>query len=633
MAQQRSLSWLLANMLVLAGLASHAQSLKSKKYPFANPPLEVYDQLAKADLGAVEPFSADDRKLLAKFWAARNSTQPKVVPQADDEAVMAHLLVSGVSDPKARAVYLKKFTELVEAAKAATADAKSDSERADILLRFLHKGVMAKGYEAYHTSLSAVFDSGKYNCVSSSAIFFLVGTRLGLKLQPILISGGRYLAGHAAVDLLDGGKRIEIEPTNPDGYDWPAKLKKPGVIVIGLQPDRKEGYDSDGFGLAASAACNLGLAATKADPPRCIEAIRCDLMALVYAPTDYTAENNLLANVSNWGRSLEEKKQFEDALKVYAFGRAALGTHKDMDQNYNIVWSHYLDEVFGKGQVKEGVKLLARATVAFPKEKEFSHPAEWVSRAAHRLADKDKDKAGWPASLAFVDAAIKELTVKDVKVLLAWKDWARRQWSQGLLTKGDVAGSLQVIADGLADAPDSKELADGLAHHTQEALNYLDSKKTTAEAIAHFKVLRAKFPKSKDVRECGANHAHRVVNKVFEDKKYAEALKTADSYEALAGDQLGKIKCNVLDTWGSSLGDSGEWEKGLGKYLEGLVTYPKNAQLSNNVIVLIDNWAKPAMKKKDWDEAIRIYDVGLKHFPKDSHLKQNREYCAEQKNK
>ncbi len=128
MARQRSLPWRLAALLALAGSASHARSPNGKKYPFANPPREVYDHLAKADLGAAEPFPADARKLLAEFWAAHNSSPPKVLPQADDAAVVAHLMASGVSDPKARAEYLKKFAELVEVAKVATAGAKSDSK-------------------------------------------------------------------------------------------------------------------------------------------------------------------------------------------------------------------------------------------------------------------------------------------------------------------------------------------------------------------------------------------------------------------------------------------------------------------------------------------------------------------------
>ncbi len=511
------------------------------------------------------------------------------------------------------------------------AGAKTNRAKADLLLRFLHKQVIANGYEADETTLHRVFDTGKYNCVSSSCIFYLVGTRLGLKLQPVLIPGTAYSAGHAAVDLLDDGKRIEIECTNPDGYDWPTKLKQPGVVAIGPQPDRKKAYDSDGFGLAGSIAGNLGVAAAKADPPRPVEAIRWAVVALVLDPTDDSAENNLLAAVTNWGLKFDKEKKFEDAVKVYAFGRDALGSIKNLDHNYQVVWAHYLDEVFGAGEVAEGMKILARAAAAFPKEKDFANLAGWVGRAADRKIDKD----GWPGGLAFADTAIKDLTGRPAAEMRAWKDEARRRWSQELLKKGDADGSLKVIADGLAESPDNKELFAGLVFHAQEALAYLDSKKGTAAAVAHFKELCEKFPKVKEIREKGYAVASRAVNKLAGDKKYAEALKAAAGYEPLAGDRAADLKSNVFDTWARSLSAKGEWEAALAKYVEGLGEHPKSKLLHDNAIVTIDQWAHKVIDgdKKDWAAAIERYDAGLKHFPDEEYLKGKREFCQKQAEK
>ena len=289
--------------LALAADRARSQDTPEKKYPFANPPLDVLDQLVKSGIGSTAPLPSADRKLLADFWTARSAR--KNLPPANDAAVTAHLIASGVEDPARRAAYLKKFTALVADARKAVAGTKSDSEKADKLLRFLHKQVMAKGYSADQTTLSAVFDTGKYNCVSSACIYYLVGTRLGLKLQPVLIPGTEYEAGHAAVDLLAGDRRIEIEPTNPDGYDFPEKLKRPGVVAIGPQPDRKKAYDADGFGLAGSIASNRGVAAGKGKTSRPADAVRCGLISLVLDPDDHSAAQNLLAALSNWGYSLD----------------------------------------------------------------------------------------------------------------------------------------------------------------------------------------------------------------------------------------------------------------------------------------------------------------------------------------
>ena len=239
-------------ILVLAATTTRAETPKPEKYPFTVPPVEFVDRLAKAGLGTAEPFGGDERVRLEAVWKARIGPKTQLV-QDDESAVHTHLLASGVINPAKRAEYVKKFDALVAQAKEATAGAKNDPEKADRLLRFLHKGVMAKGYVADQTTVSGVFDTGTYNCVSSSCLYFLVGTRLGLNLQPIVIPGG-FVAGHAAIDLVDGKKRIQVEPTNPDGFDWEAKVNRPGVVVLGFVPDRKQAHDTDGFGLAASRA-------------------------------------------------------------------------------------------------------------------------------------------------------------------------------------------------------------------------------------------------------------------------------------------------------------------------------------------------------------------------------------------
>src|SRR5262245_49662108 len=133
-----------AVLVALAGLAlttdaARGQKPAAKKYPFASPPLEVYDRLGKANLGKVEPLADGDRKFLAEFWAARPAKPAKDIPPADDAAVTAHLIASGVSSLQARAEYLLKFNDLVARAETATAGAMSDPQKADRLLRFLHK--------------------------------------------------------------------------------------------------------------------------------------------------------------------------------------------------------------------------------------------------------------------------------------------------------------------------------------------------------------------------------------------------------------------------------------------------------------------------------------------------------------
>ena len=403
-----------------------------------------------------------------------------------------HLLASGVP-AKDRAAYLKKFADLVAAAEKATAGAKTDREKADHLLRFLHKGVMAKGYAEDQTTLHGVFDTGKFNCVSSSAVYFLVGTRLGLKLQPVLIPGEPYRVGHAAIDLIDG------KAPRPDRADQPRRVRLAGEgeearcgrdrPPTGPQEGLRRGRVRAGGGGGEQPRARRRERRTRRGRRRRSGGRR----------SHWPWTRPTRARPTTWpprcrtgGWTAKEAKKYEDAVALYAFGRAALGDKGKLEHNYRVVWEHYLDEVFGAGKFEDGLKLVPRAAAAFPKEKKFADAAEWVGRAAHRKADKD----GWEAGLAFADdGAEAPHGERREGRARPGSPSARRRWSQELLDKGDVDGSLKVLADGLKDVPGDKELLAGLKYHTQRGPRGPRSKKGgPAAAIAHFKELVREVP-------------------------------------------------------------------------------------------------------------------------------------------
>src|SRR5262249_43835011 len=150
-----------------------------------------------------------------KVWELK--AKEPAAPVKVEEALLldAMLFASGIEAAEARRKYCEQFDALLAKAREAVKDAKDNRQRGEQLLKFLHAGVMSKGYESGQSSFAAIFDTGKFNCVSSTAMYYLVGTRLGLELRPISIPGSAYLPGHASVDMIDGDKRIQIEPTNP----------------------------------------------------------------------------------------------------------------------------------------------------------------------------------------------------------------------------------------------------------------------------------------------------------------------------------------------------------------------------------------------------------------------------------
>jgi tetratricopeptide (TPR) repeat protein len=378
-------------LLLMSPVALGQAPMPPAAYPFPVPPVEIIDRLAKADLGTVTPLAGKERTAVEAVWKTRGTPQAKTQSQTDAAAVAAHLSASGVADPKAAADYAAKLDALTTKARKAVAGAANARVKADALLRFLHQAALAKGYSEDETTLSAVFDGGKYNCVSSASLYYLVGTRLGLKLQPVRIPAKEFVVGHAACDLLDGKNRVQVEPTTPYGFDFAAKGHPPGVVV-GYQPDRSEAVDTDGFGLASSAASNRGIGFSKADPPRPAEAVRCYALALALDPSNMTARKNLQAELVNWGLRAADAKRFDEAVKVNSFAAAVLGKEWTADDGASRTASAYgrwAAALAKDGKWEEAVAKTAEGLKAVPGDAVLTNngPArvdEWAAGAAGR---------------------------------------------------------------------------------------------------------------------------------------------------------------------------------------------------------------------------------------------------------
>src|SRR5258708_2278445 len=147
----------LAILLAVAAVA-RADMPATEKHPFAVPPLEVLDRLAKADLGPIPVPTAADRAFLETVWAARSKPAADRTPPTADVPLRALLLPSGVSPPAEREKSGRQLEALTPQARKAVGAAGSPREKADKLLRFLHAEPMKNGYEGDQSSLPAVLD-------------------------------------------------------------------------------------------------------------------------------------------------------------------------------------------------------------------------------------------------------------------------------------------------------------------------------------------------------------------------------------------------------------------------------------------------------------------------------------------
>ncbi len=603
-----------------------------RQYPFPQTPRTILERLDEMQLGTSPRIGDEEWRILDAAWELRDATvAERDKPEYQRLVVDALLTSSGVTTDSDRAMYRDKLAKLVARARTAIKQAAPADHPGEVLMKFLHEGVMKGGYVEDQTSFANIFESNTHNCVSSTAMYYVVGHELGLNMRIIAIDGDRWLPGHACLDLLDGDNVYEVEPTNPNGFDWAKKLNQPGVFTIGPQPNRKQGHVLDGLGLAASIYSNRAVAVTNvkelAQPDR-LAAASLGLRALMCSPYERSAANNVIAVFANWGPEQAKAGRYDEGVSALAF--AVTATADDgVKHNFLVTASEQIDALLKSNSDREAQAAIKRATAVLPHAADFQKSAPWI-RYSNRCYESD----GGKAALAALERAQKAAPAADHAVLSAHCIQVLRRWSNQLLQEDDFDGALMLLVRAYKLDPQNAELHGSIAYHVQQSLHALAKDGTDpAKAVTHYQTILTKFPSAKVVGEMGIAHAVRTLSSMCAEQKFEEALAAAAVYAPIAEscNQPARLLSLVYGEWGNRLKEQMKWAAAVEKYLEGLKMVPNNDRLLTGALSTLDDWADQSMSANDWDGAIRIYDHGLKYFPENGHLMNNRTFCIAKK--
>jgi len=115
------------------------------------------------------------------------------------------LICAGVEDRGTLEHYTKKIDAIVKKARKAIAKGKTDNEKADLLAHHLFNGPLHGGYVDSQVDFLKVLDEGKFNCVSSSLLYNLVGQQLGLKTNCVTLPNHVFLVmGDLVIEPVSG---------------------------------------------------------------------------------------------------------------------------------------------------------------------------------------------------------------------------------------------------------------------------------------------------------------------------------------------------------------------------------------------------------------------------------------------
>jgi hypothetical protein len=346
--------------------------------------------------------------------------------------------------PAKRNYYLKRIEALAQDARAAVVKGRTPSEKGELLLQWLHKGLLAGGYESGQTDLSVLLDTGTYNCVSSAAIYNVLALRLGLDVRAIEVPD------HAFSVLYDGTSHMDVETTNPLGFnparDTRAVQHFERMTGFRYIPDahRDQRREIEEAGLAALIYYNHGVAYT--GQGRYHDALVSYFRAMSLDAEFASAVKNALAVLANWSGALVREKKWEEALSVTGAGLALAPGDAALVNNRAVIWNKWVEAAIDAGQREEAIAILKRAAADVPKGG-FLAMQSWV----YIKPGETLVKAGqWEEALSLADAGLATLDPDPAAELKRWRSNLYLRWFNAEIDARRFEGAAAVVSKGLA---------------------------------------------------------------------------------------------------------------------------------------------------------------------------------------
>ncbi len=572
------------------------------RYAFAEAPAKAFSVLSQLKHLVKVQITKDEASLFADAQDGKLD---------DWSFAEAALLASGVTDKARRKTYLDRLKKIETGARKAIEPGKTDYQRGELLLKYLHEQSLAAGYRALQTDLSVVLDEGTFNCVSSAVLYNVIGRRLGLDLRAIEVPD------HAFSILYVDTKHADVETTNASGFN-PSRdpavqkqlLEQTGFRYIPEKhPEQRREVGE--AGLAAIIYYNHGVSASK--DKRYGEALFAYFRALSLDPEFSSAVKNVLSALANWSVELADAKSYEQALEVVNAGLKLAPRDATLINNRKAIWGERVEAAMDAGENDRALALLKEAHQQAP-DGDFRAMQSWVYlRPAEQLIKQSQ----WEQALALADTGREKVEQDARQEIDDWRRGLYLRWSNAQLDQKQFAQAMQTLERGLAAVPDDRSMINNLGYVTQEWLNETLDAKGPQQAEAVLTALLKKHGDVDSVKNAGNDFVIRSVNQLRDDKQYSDALQMIAQYKSLLsnGDIAIKVTRNIIDSWAGDLIKQGKWQPALTVYDDALKQFPADSHLTHNLRVTWNMWAQQLMKAKKWSQAADVYAEAMGKHP------------------
>jgi tetratricopeptide (TPR) repeat protein len=462
-------------------------------------------------------------------------------------------------------------------------------------------------------------ETGKFNCVSSAALYNVIARGLGLDARAIEVPN------HAFSILYDGSKHADIETTTKGGFnpsrDPKAQEEFSKLTGFAYIPDsnRDERREVGETGLAAIIYYNHGVDLMQ--EKRYHEALLANFRAMSLDTEFDSAVKNALAALANWSVELSRGGKFEEALDVLAVGLDLAPEDATLVNNRKAVWGEWAETLMKSGKNDEALAVLVRAADAVP-DGNFVSMQSWVFI---REGEEHIKAGGWDQALALVEPGLKKLGDVPRKELAEWGQGLYLRWSYAEIRAKKFASAVNVLEKAIATRPGDEQLVNQLAYAVQQWTHEALASDGPERAETILANLLKRYSRYDDVKEAARSYFFHVVEQQLGKDKPEEALATAARGGKLLEDEKLSLDLsrNVYDRQASALSKSGKWLSAIEIYERALAKFPKDPHLENNVKATWDEWANSFAREKKWNEAIDVYAKALSRAPDADRAKTN----------
>lgn len=584
------------------------EEIPASSYEFKESPAQAIEVLQK-----LQSSTLDVRISPAEAELFEDARDGKLDEHTFAEAV---LLASGVQDADQRREFLKRIDRLEAQARKATARGKTPFEKAELLLTWLHAGPMSGGYSKYQTDVSKILDEKTFNCVSSAALYNILGRRLGLDLRAIEVPD------HAFSILYVGNKRADVETTTPEGFnpsrDPDAKEEISRTTGFHYIPEQHadQRREVGEAGLAAIIYYNHGVGLL--EEHRYHESLLANFRALSLDAGFDSAVKNVLAGISKWSNELAEQGQYSESLNILSTGLSLAPEDGTLLNNRTVVWCDWARASMKAGRPDEAIDVLHRAAQAVTAEAD--HFAELESWLFIEPGEALADAHDWQAALLASEPGLEKLTGKPRQDVLEWRLGVHLRWSEYEIEQHQFADAARVLEEARQVAPDDSRLQNGLCYVMQEWLRYASETQQGEEFERTLAELLKRFENVKDASEVASNHILRQVIKLRDDGKFDQALATVEQYApvltSLTGDekQVNELRVDVYCRRARTLIEAQDWEAAFVTYETALQQLPDNYDLLNDLSYRLQERIKAVYDAEGEASALKLVNDLVTRF-------------------